>query len=203
MIRTILTAAAVLLGGVLSGCAVLPPDSPVRPSAPPARQAPAPAVVQGTQVPAPPPRVEVPVQRVDPARVETRMNESEQVSNLISYVQTIAALPPEEQRREVLALNQGLARDNGVVPRLRLALLLGTPGMAVSDDARALALLEPLAAGGPLTNAGALRRFASLVQVQVAERLREQRRATQLREQLDALKAMERSLLERGQGRNR
>jgi hypothetical protein len=160
-------------------------------------------VVQGTQVPAPPARVEAPVQRVDPVRVETRMNESEQVSSLISHVQSIAAQPPEGQRREVQALNQGLARDTGMLPRLKLALLLSLPGTAVSDDARALALLEPLVAGGSLANAGALQRFASLVHGQVAERVREQRRATQLREQLDALKAMERSLLQRGQGRIR
>lgn len=194
-----------LLGAILSGCAVSPSDYPARSPAPPARQTqvPAPVVIRGTQVPASPPRVEVPVQRVDPVRVETRTNESEQVSNLISYVQTITAQTAEEQRREALALSQGLARDNGFVARLRLALLLSMPGTAVSDDARALGMLEPLAAGGPLTNAGALRRFASLVHVQVAERVRDQRRATQLREQLDALKAMERSLLERGQGRQR
>lgn len=194
-----------LFGGLLSGCAVMQPDSPTRPSAPSARQAPAPApaVTHGTQVPAPPPRVEVPVQRVDPARVETPLNESEQVSKLISHVQAVAAQPAEEQRREALVLSQGLVRDNGFVPRLRLALLLSLPGTAVADDARALALLEPLAAGGSLANAGALRRFALLLHAQVAERVREQRRATQLREQLDALKAMERSLLQRGQGRIR
>ena len=217
MTRSILTAVAVLLGSLLSGCAVSPPDSPARAPAPPARQtqpqtlpeaktqiqAPLPAVVRGAQVPASPPRVEVPVQRVAPARVETRTNESEQVSNLISYVQTVTTQAAEEQRREAFALNQGLARDNGFVARLRLALLLSMPGTAVSDDARALGMLEPLAAGGPLTHAGALRRFATLVHAQVAERVRDQRRTTQLREQLDALKAMERTLLERGQGRQR
>lgn len=143
------------------------------------------------------------VQRQVPPAVELKINESEEVSKLISYVQDVASQSADEQRRELAGLNRSLARDQGLLPRLRLALLLGTPGTAVHDDLRALGLLDALVGGSTAANAGALRRFAVLLHVQVAERVREQKRAVQLREQLDALKAMERSLIRRSQGRNR
>jgi hypothetical protein len=56
-------------------------------------------------------------------------------------------------------------------------------------------LLEPVAGAG----GGALRSFASLVQAQVAERMKTQRRADQLKEQVDALRAIEKQMIDRGQ----
>ena len=62
----------------------------------------------------------------------------------------------------------------------------------------------PISAPAQATQPGGLlRRLAAWLHAQVSERVREQRRTAQLREQLDALKAMERNLLERGQGRKR
>jgi predicted RNA-binding protein Jag len=48
-----------------------------------------------------------------------------------------------------------------------------------------------------------MQQFAGLLHVQLAERVREQRRATQLKEQLDALKDVERKIIEREQARPR
>jgi hypothetical protein len=45
--------------------------------------------------------------------------------------------------------------------------------------------------------------FAGLLHAKISERLREQRRTAQLKEQLEALKAVERKIIEREQGRPR
>lgn len=126
-------------------------------------------------------------------------DEPRQVSALIADGQRVAKLAPEEQRRELAAASDAFARDRKTWNRLRLALLLSTPGSLLNDDARAASLLEPFAAPGaaatPLTQLG------TLLQAQVAERLREQKRAQQLKEQIDALRAVDRSLIERAQAR--
>lgn len=126
-------------------------------------------------------------------------DEPRQVSTLIADGQRVAKLAPEEQRRELAAASDAFARDKKTWNRLRLALLLSTPGSIINDDARAASLLEPFATPGaaatPLTQLG------TLLQSQVAERLREQKRAQQLKEQIDALRAVDRSLIERAQAR--
>jgi hypothetical protein len=136
----------------------------------------------------------------------TRIQEMEQVSTLINYAHSLGTLPAEEQRREFSGTAQAYTREPSPVGRVKLALLLSTPGAPFQDDNRALNLLEPFVAGGAggsaasASNAGPLRRFAGLLHAQLAERMREQKRSAVLREQLDALKAVERSLMERGQG---
>mgnify|MGYP001574450638 CR=1 FL=1 len=139
-----------------------------------------------------------------------RSDEHDQVTALIAYAQTVAGLPSEEQRRELAAANQAYARDRSPYARLKLALLLTTPGTGFGDDARAAGLLESMVGTPPVaqpaSQAGAasvnpLRQFAALLYAQINERLREQRRAAQLKEQLDALKAVERNIIERSQGR--
>lgn len=133
-------------------------------------------------------------------------DESQRVVELIDYTQKVASLPPEEQRRELNASNQIFAKDHGrgTYGRVRLALLLALPGTAFNDDARAASLLEPLSGDqAPGARAGPLRRLAALMYIQVAERLREQKRTAQLKEQLDAMKEIERKIIEREQGRTK
>jgi hypothetical protein len=48
-----------------------------------------------------------------------------------------------------------------------------------------------------------MQQFAGLLHAQISERLREQRRTAQLKEQLEALKAVERNIIEREQARPR
>ena len=80
-------------------------------------------------------------------------------------------------------------------------MLYALPSSAIQDDARALTLLE---ASDPAP-AGAVAQIAQLVAAQVRDRQRqmqeEQRKGDALRQQLDALKAIERSILERGERR--
>ena len=131
-------------------------------------------------------------------------DETRQVSDLVGYVQGVAAMRPDAQRRELNDANQTYARDPGLYPRLRLALLLSLPGTAFADDTRAAGLLEPLT--GPAADAavsGPLRQFGAWLYVQVGERVREQRKSVQLKEQIDALRAIERALNDRGPGGRR
>jgi hypothetical protein len=135
--------------------------------------------------------------------------ESRQVTELIGYTQKVAALRPEEQRRELNASNQMFSKDRrAAYSRVRLALLLSLPGTTFSDDIRAASLLEPLAGD---SEPGPMQEFAGLLHAQISERLREQRRgkeqleamkaiernAAQLKEQLDAMRAIERKIMER------
>ena len=126
--------------------------------------------------------------------------ESRQVVELIGYAQRVAGLGSDEQQRELNASSQIFSKDRGAYGRVRLALVLSLPGTAFSDEPKAAGLLEPLMskeATGPMLQ------FAGLLHTQLAERVREQRRATQLKEQLDALKDVERKIIEREQARPR
>jgi hypothetical protein len=127
-------------------------------------------------------------------------DETRQIVALIDYTYTVARLLPEEQRRELNASTQMFSKDRGDYGRVRLALLLALPGTGFNDDSRAASLLEPLA-GAAAQSPGPLRQLAGLLHGQISERLREQRRAAQLKEQLDALKAIERKIIDREQAR--
>lgn len=125
---------------------------------------------------------------------ETELEER-QVIQLIHYAQRVATMTAEQQRREYNVGNQEFARDKEAMSRMRLALLLATPGASVHDAVRAASLLEPMAAPG--TDAPSpLRSFARLLYAQLDERASEQKRAGQMREQLEVRKGAERSLRE-------
>ena len=126
--------------------------------------------------------------------------ESRQVVELIGYAQRVAGLGADEQQRELNASSQIFSKDRGAYSRVRLALVLSVPGTAFNDEPKAAGLLEPLVSKDA---AGPMQQFAGLLHVQLAERMREQRRATQLKEQLDALKDVERKIIEREQARPR
>ncbi len=148
-----------------------------------------------TQMPAPVEKIGVPGSR-EPISEESLQDEARAVSDLLLYAQRVGHMSAEEQRREAPQLANAMSRDRSLASRLRLALLLSQPGSAVQDEGRALSLLEAYA--NPAPNAGPLRQFAALLQFQLAERVRATRRAEQLKEQLEALRAIERSIIERG-----
>jgi len=150
----------------------------------------APAPVQSRreppQITAPPP-VAAPTVEVEEAR---------QVSELLGYYQRVAQLGPEDHKRELATATQAFNRERSNASRIRLALLYVMPGTSFQDEARAAQLLEPVAAPG---GGGAVRQFANLLHAQVTERMKTQKRADQLKEQVDALHAIEKQLIDRGQ----
>ncbi len=121
--------------------------------------------------------------------------ERRQVIELINYAQRVAAMTPEQQRREYSASNQAFAKGKDTNSRIQLALLLATPGASVHDATRAASLLEPVATAGD--TASPLRALARLLYAQLNECANEQKRANQMRDQLDAAKESERSMREK------
>jgi len=170
-----------LLALVLTACIDLPTQPPTE------RRAPAPVIELPTPPPPPPPPVQ------PPPSAETE--DMRQLTELLGYYQRVAQMGAEEQRRELNAAIQAFNRDRSSYNRLRLALLHLLPGTAFQDDTRAVQLLEPLVGSGN----GTVPKLASLLYTQVGERMKTQRRADQMKEQLDALREIERSLIDRGQ----
>jgi len=176
---------SLLLALVLAGCAELQ-RTPA-----PTTELPTPQVlIPPAQPPAPPPPPPAPA----PGPV-VEPDETQQVVDLLGYYQRVAQMNADDQRRELNTVTQAFNRDRSSYNRLRLALLHLLPGTAFQDDTRALQLLEPLAAGG----SGSLQKFGNLLSAQATERMKTQKRADQMKDQLEALRAIERSLIERGQ----
>jgi hypothetical protein len=121
-----------------------------------------------------------------------------QAAELLAHANRVAALDPAAQRRERDAAQASRTRDKSAVARVRLGLLHALPASAIQDDARALALLEGKDDGVPGPAVAEVARFAA---AQVRERQRqvadEQKRTDMVEQQLEALKAIERSILER------
>ena len=120
--------------------------------------------------------------------------EERQAIQLIDYAQRVATMTAEQQRNEYSADNQAFAMNKDALSRMRLALLLATPGASVQDAARAASLLEPMAT--PSEAASPLRSLARLLYALLGERASEQKRANQMREQLEGRKDVERNLRE-------
>jgi hypothetical protein len=173
----------VVIALLAAGCAQLE-QAPA-----PVRGVGAPATVPA---PAPAPAPQAPAPRPAPPTAEDE--ESRQAAEILASAQRVAQLGADEQRKELGTATQVFNRDRSNYSRVRLGMLYALPGAAIQDDPRALSLLEPVA-GGP----GALKALAGVVHAQVAERVKVQKRADQLKEQLDQLRAVERSIIEREQ----
>ncbi len=186
---------ALVLALALSGCALLPNPSQQPPQVsepqPPASQTP-PATQPPSPAPVTPPAAAVPA----PAQ---KTDETVQMAALLSASRLFGGMKPEEQRQELNEATQNFNRDRSSYARVRLALLLAMPETGLEDEARAATLLEPVVKGAP----GPLRDIAAFIAGQLGARAGEKRRAAQFKEQLDQLRAVDRSLLERGQSRGR
>ncbi|TMG89745.1 MAG: hypothetical protein E6H76_06145 [Betaproteobacteria bacterium] len=196
--------------GALSGLALLaacaaPPPAPA-PALAPVAAAPVvqikPDPLPVTPVPVPqvvivqsPPQ---PTPQQPPLPAAPPVNEEEQQAlALLVDLQRYAVEAGEDLRRELAAANLALTRSRSDANRMRLAMLLTLPTAGPPDDARALSLLEPIV--GRSGNASPMKQIASLLYAQITERARsvreEQRKTAVAQEKLDALRAVERSLL--------
>ncbi|HEY8242873.1 MAG TPA: hypothetical protein VII68_05385 [Casimicrobiaceae bacterium] len=116
---------------------------------------------------------------------------------LIADLQRYNTLGADEVRRELAVATNALARERIDANRVRLAVLYTLSHANVQDDQRALQLLDNVAkSGGGATPVKAL---AAILYIQVADRIRsvrdEQAKANEALQKLEALRAMERSLL--------
>jgi hypothetical protein len=139
------------------------------------------------------------------ATVPPNSREALALSDIVAETAAATRAPAAEQKRLLAQAEHRNIADPGDATTVRLAALLAVLPEPLGDDARAKALLDPIAEkapGGPLT------RFAALLSEQAAQRQRlrrehetarraAQQREDALREQIEALKAIERGILER------
>jgi len=143
---------------------------------------------------------------------------SDAVDRVIADALAMARSPAAEQKAGLAAAQAAFERDTSASNRLRLATLLAVLQPPLRDDARAGALLEPLAN----SSSAGYGRFAALLAGQVAERQRitrelervareserdkreraqldreRDKREEALRQQLEAMQSIERGILER------
>ena len=196
-------AAGTLVLVLLAACA-----TPAPPAADPPVSAPPPAPVQAKAepiavIPVPVPPlviVQSPPQQPPPAAPPAAPpvnEEDQQALALLVDLQRYIADPGEDLKRELAAANQAVTRTRSDAARIRLAVLLTLPAAGPPDDARALSLLESVA--GKNTGGSPLKQIAAILYGQISERMRslreEQRKTAAAQEKLDALRAVERSLL--------
>jgi hypothetical protein len=113
----------------------------------------------------------------------------------------------EELRKEHTSAQATFNKDKALVNRMRLAWYSALLSPALGDDARLTALIEPMLAKiGGFGATHPLRPIAELLLAQISERgrqVREQsKKVDELQQKLDALKAIEKQLLDRERRRN-
>jgi len=115
------------------------------------------------------------------------------VESLLLYFQHVRKLSAPELGKEHDAARQAYSRTRTDFNRVRFAMLLALPNTAYSDDARALELLDPVAKNpkGPFSG------LALFLASHLQERRRLDASAQGLQQKLDALKSLERSMIER------
>jgi hypothetical protein len=178
---------------------------PIEPVAPPptrlvveAEPSPPPSPGRNAQVAVIPPPEPVPPAPPPPQVIvaEPSAEEREFVA-LLGDLQRYATFSADEVRRETQAMTQAIARGRSDANRVRLAVLYTLSRQSTQDDQRALQLFETVAKSNPASPA--IKQLATVLSVQVAERVRavrdEQARSEAAIQKLEALRAMERSLL--------
>ena len=187
-------------GILLSGC-VTAPEIALLPKAPPPE-----VVTQTVYVP-----VYVEVEKpalAQPTPEPIKLPEDQEQSLALLLEMTRAAsASTDDLRKEFSGAQNAFNKDKSSLNRLRFVWLSALLGPAAGDDARLSGLLEPLIAKtGGLALTHPLRPVAELILTQIAERTRqvreEQKRADALQQKLDALKAIEKQLLDRERRRN-
>ena len=185
----VLAASAVLAGATLAA------------PAEPARTGPGRIVVAQAAAPpgaepvaaVPPPAAPAP-----PLPVATEPSPDErELAALLADLQRYGTLGPDEMRRELQTMTQTVARTRSDAMRVRLAVLHTLSRQSPQDDQRALQLLDAVAKANP--GMPAMKQLAAVLHVQIAERVRavrdEQAKSEAALQKLEALRAMERSLL--------
>jgi hypothetical protein len=173
---------------VTAACTTAPPPVQTVETRPPQ---PAPIIIVQPVKPEPPAPV------VTPAPEPQKVNEeAEEALAVLADLQKLALAAPDEQKRELALTTQALAKQKSDLARLRLGMLQSLPAGG-ADEARALATLDPVLKQGN----GPTRMVAAVLMAQLTERQRavreEKKKAADLEQKLEALKALERSLLGR------
>src|SRR3954468_10164115 len=138
------------------------------------------------------------------AALEMPASPYQAVDALVREALDSARASPPQQKASLQRAEQAFGREASAINRLRLATVLATLAPPLRDDARAAELLEPIADPG----AAGVGRFAAFLAAQLSERTRTARerersdrerdkREEALRQQLEAVRAIERGIQER------
>jgi phage shock protein A len=167
------------------------------------------------RVPTPPP---VPMEVVEetPEPVPAPRRQASETEVLVSYFERVRKLPAVELAKEYETARLAFAKSRAETDRVRLAVIHAVPGTPLSDDIKALELLEPLVKLPGHEVYGFAYLLAAFVQEQrklaVAGAAAQQnvqglqqsvqslqQNVQALQQKLDALKSLDRNLLEREQ----
>ena len=113
--------------------------------------------------------------------------------SLLLYFQHVRKLSGPDAAREHDAARQAYGRARTDFNRVRLAMILSLPGMAFTDEARALGLVDTVARH----QGGKLQGLAAVLVAQLQEQQRLAASAQGLQQKLDALRSLERNMIER------
>jgi hypothetical protein len=113
--------------------------------------------------------------------------------SLLLYYRHIRNLSGADASREHEAARQAYTQARTDFNRVRLALILSLPGTAFHDNARALGLLDTVAK----RDGGRLQGLAGMLGAHLQEQQRLAANAQELQQKLEALKSLERSMIER------
>ena len=119
----------------------------------------------------------------------------EQAERLLSYFERLKRLQGAELTREHEAARQAYAHTPSEFNRIGYAMTLSLPATPFNDDARALELLQPVAR----RSENGLRPLGLLLTTFIQERRRLGVNLAAVQQKLDALKSLERRLIEREQ----
>jgi hypothetical protein len=115
------------------------------------------------------------------------------VESLVLYFGYIRNLSAADLNREYDAARQAYNRGRLDYNRVRFAMLLSLPNTPFNDDGRALDVLEPVVRKGN----GRLYPLAQMLGSHIQEQKRLNASVQGLQQKLDALKSLERSIIER------
>ncbi|MCC7483899.1 MAG: hypothetical protein IT529_02820 [Burkholderiales bacterium] len=132
--------------------------------------------------------VEAPVEAPSPP--PRRLSDTEA---LLAYHGRLRRLAAADLAREHDVARRAAGKAPTEHNRVRLAMIVSLPGTPFQDDTRALGLLDPVARNGE----SELSPIASLLSTHIQERRRLEASAQALQQKLDALRTLERSLIER------
>jgi hypothetical protein len=115
------------------------------------------------------------------------------VDSLVLYSQHIRKLSAGDLGREYDTVRQAYNRERNAFNRVRLAMVLTVPNTSFYDESRAIDLLEPVVR----ESNGRLQPLALMLISYLQEQKRLNANVQGLQQKLDALKSLERSLIER------
>ena len=115
------------------------------------------------------------------------------VENLVQYFSEIRKLAPADLTKEYETARQAYNQGRSEYSRVRFAMLLSLPNAPFADDSRALDVLEPIVRKGN----GRYYPLAHMLSAGIQEQKRLNANVQGLQQKLDALKSLERSIIER------